>query len=187
MSSYYSREELENIGFKELGENVSLSRYAKIYGASKISIGSNVRIDDFVVLSGTITMGNNIHIAVGTLLYGGDEGIVLEDFAVLSSRNAIYAKSDDYSGEYLISPTVPEKYTHVTGGKVILHKYSLVGTGCTILPGVEIGEGTAVGAMSLVNKSLDEWKIYVGIPCRVLKERSREMVNKAEDYLRSLE
>ena len=48
MTSFMSREELEKVGFKSIGENVLISRNATIYGAGNISIGSNVRIDDFV-------------------------------------------------------------------------------------------------------------------------------------------
>ena len=37
MSSFYSIEELQQIGFKSLGENVLISRKASIYGAEKIT------------------------------------------------------------------------------------------------------------------------------------------------------
>ena len=52
----------------------------------------------------------------------------------------------------------------------------IVGSGCTVLPGVTLGEGVSVGAMSLINKSLDEWGIYVGIPAKKIKDRSKEML-----------
>ena len=52
MSSFYTREELLKLGFKKIGNNVSLSRYAQIYGIKDIEIGNNVRIDDFCILSG---------------------------------------------------------------------------------------------------------------------------------------
>ena len=45
-----SRLQLEDIGFKSVGKNVLISDKASIYGAGNISIGNNVRIDDFVVL-----------------------------------------------------------------------------------------------------------------------------------------
>ena len=48
---FYSREQLEKIGFKSLGENVLISDKTSIYSPENISIGNNVRIDDFSVLS----------------------------------------------------------------------------------------------------------------------------------------
>ena len=44
----YTRDELQELGFSNVGENVKISKKASIYGASRISIGDNVRIDDFL-------------------------------------------------------------------------------------------------------------------------------------------
>ncbi len=184
-TSFYSEEELQEIGFQHVGKNVQISRKASIYSAGRISIGDDVRIDDFCVLSGKITIGNHVHIAVYVALFGGNTGIVMEDFTGLSSRSVIYAESDDYSGNHLTNPTVPEEYLGILKGQVILHRHALCGTGVTILPGVEIGEGTSVGSMSLVTKSLDPWGIYVGIPCRRIKERSKKLLELEQEFLKS--
>ena len=81
MSSFYSQEELRELGLKRYGENVLISRKSSIYQADKISIGSNVRIDDFCILSGEIEIGNYVHIAAYTSLFAGDAGIRMEDFS----------------------------------------------------------------------------------------------------------
>jgi len=65
MTSYYSKIELSQIGFKSLGDNVLISKKTSFYGISRICIGNNVRIDDFCVLSagiGGIFIGNYVHI-----------------------------------------------------------------------------------------------------------------------------
>lgn len=180
-SSFYSQEELHQLGLKKIGNNVLISRKASFYTPSKIVIGDNVRIDDFCILSGEIVLGNTIHIAAYTAMYAGNYGIEIKDFSVLSSRCAIYAASDDYSGNALISPMVPEKFSNVTGGKVILEKHVVVGTGSTIMPAVVIHEGVAVGSMSLVKSSLDAWGVYVGIPCKRMKERSKRLLELEEE------
>lgn len=177
INSFYTEDELKQLGFAKIGKDVLISRKASIYGANKIQIGNNVRIDDFCVLSGRITIGNYVHIAVYSALFGGDTGIEMRDFSGLSSRGVIYAESDIYSGDRLTNPTVPDIYRGVEAGKVMLGKHVLVGSGCTILPGVSIGEGSAIGSMSLVNKSVDSWGIYVGIPCKFLKERGKNLLD----------
>lgn len=186
MTNYYSKDELEQFGFKELGQNVMISRKASVYGAENMVIGSNVRIDDFCFLIGKIQIGNNIHIAQYSALFGGEYGIEMHDFAGLSSRCAIYASSDDYSGEYMTNPTVPAEFCNVTGGRVILAKHVIIGTGTSIMPNVTIGEGTAVGGMSLVRNSLEPWGIYAGVPCRKIKERKKKLLELEKNYLEAL-
>ena len=183
MTSFYSRKELERIGFKSIGvSEVLVSRKASIYGAENISLGSHVRIDDFCILSGEIKLGNFIHISAYSALFGGRCGIEMEDFTTVSSRCAIYAISDDYSGDALANPTVDDEFRNVIFGKVTLRKHAIIGSGCTILPNVDIGEGCSVGSMSLVTKSLAPWGIYVGIPCKKLKDRNRKLLELEKQF-----
>ena len=176
--SFYLDDELKTLGLKYVGRNVLLSRKASLYRTNCISIGDNTRIDDFCVLSGNIEIGKNVHIAVGCYFFAGEAGIEIQDYCGVSSRTAIYAESDDYSGNYLSNPTFDSSKRNVTRKKVILKKHVLIATGCTIMPGAVIEEGCAVGAMSLVNKSLKHpWFIYLGSPCRALKVRSQKMLD----------
>jgi len=176
VSDFYTETELQELGLKKIGKNVLISRKASLYGRASIEIGDNVRIDDFCILSGLIKIGNYIHIAAYSLLVGGSYGIELEDFSGLSSRCAIYAQTDDYSGYSMTNSTVPDKYKKVTGGKVILRRHVIIGTGTTILPDTTIEEGCSVGAMSLVNRDLPSWGIYFGIPCRKINNRSKALL-----------
>ncbi len=174
MNSYYNQDELNNLGLKSYGKNVLISRKASIYTPQNISIGNNVRIDDFVILSGSINLGNYIHIAPFCGLFG-KAGIEMRNFSGLSSRVTIYSVSDDYSGNFMTNPTVPVTLTNVKEGKVILGEHVIIGATSVILPAVEIGEGTAVGAMSMVMKSLPEWKVCAGTPAIPLKNRKRNI------------
>lgn len=183
MNSFYSNEEIKKIGFKSCGHNVLISKKTSIYGANNISIGDNVRIDDFCILSGNIKLGNYIHIAAATLLYGGDVGIKIGDFSTISSRSAVYALSDDYSGEYMTNPMIEDKCKNVTQISVNIGRHVIVGTNSTILPGVTINDGVAIGACSLVNKDCDEWKIYVGTPAKYLKKRSMNLLELEKEFL----
>lgn len=173
--AFYTQAELEELGFKYLGENVQVSKLASIYNASNIDIGDNSRIDDFCVLSageGGISIGRHVHIAVYTSLMGAGK-ITMEDYTGLSSKCAVYSSNDDYSGMFMTNPTVPSRYTNVTHAPVTIKKHSLVGVGSIILPGVTIEECVAVGALSLVNKSLESGFIYIGQPAKKKMKRSR--------------
>ena len=180
MNSFYSQEDLQTFGFKCLGSNVLISRKISIYGASKMSFGDNVRIDDFCILSGDITFGSNIHIGAYCGLYGAN-GIIMENYTGLSPRCTLFSATDDFSGDFLISPMSPNEYCNVTGGRILIKKYAQIGSGTTIMQNLTIEEGVAVGAMSFVNKSLDEWTIYAGIPVRKIKERKRGLLKFIEN------
>ena len=183
--SIHSPEVLRDMGFLSVGENVRVSTKASIYGASRISLGANSRIDDFCVLSagkGGIYIGRNVHIAVMCSLIGKGR-IEVHDFCNLSSRVSIYSSSDDYSGEYMTNPTVPEQYTNVDHRNVVLERHVIIGSGSVILPGVTIGEGTAVGALCLVAKDLEPFGIYAGSPLKKIKARSRRLLELEKLYL----
>lgn len=183
METYYSEEELKGLGLKKCGANVKLSRHAVIYKPEELEIGSNVRIDDFTTISGKVTLGSYIHIAQTCGLYGADAGIVMENFTTISSHSLVYAVSNDYSGFSLACPMVPEQYrpADITA-PVRLKKYALVGCMSVILPGVTIGEGCSIGAMSLCNKDLEPWGMYVGIPARRIKDRSKQLLALARQF-----
>ncbi len=183
MPSFYSRDELDSIGFASVGQEVFISRKASIYGAENIRIGNHVRIDDFTVLSGKVTIGDYVHIAVFTSLFGGNAGIVIEDFANLSSRIAVYALSDDYSGEFMTNPMVAEKYKNTIEHRVVIGKHVIIATGVTILPGASLGEGSAVGAMSLVKESVEPWTVAAGIPAKPIKPRGKRILELEKEFM----
>lgn len=185
--SFYSQEEIESLGFRFIGKNIKLSKKASIYNPSNISINDNSRIDDFCVLSagvGGIEIGRNVHIAVFCSLIGNGR-ITIEDYGGLSSRTSIYSSNDDYSGNYLTNPTISVQFTNVDSNPVHLKKHVIVGSGSVILPGVIISQGVSIAALSLVNKSLDEFGVYGGVPVRKIKERSRNLLDLEKKYTNS--
>ncbi len=184
MNSYYSATKLDAFNFKNIGKNVKLSRKASVYSPEEISVGNNVRIDDFCILSGSITLGDYIHLAAGTYLFGGDAGIYIDNFSTTSSRVVVYAISDDYSGSSLTNPLIPETFKHLQKDPVYIGRHVIIGTGSVVLPGVRIGDGCAVGAMSMVKGDLPPWTISVGIPAKPVKERKRDLLNLEMEFLK---
>lgn len=182
--AYLTREQMENYGFKAIGENVKISDMARFYNTSKISIGNNVRIDDFCIVSGKVTLGNNIHLAVYSYITGCDMGVVMEDFSGLAYGVKVFTDSDDYSGASLTNPTIPDQFKPKKISKpILIKKHVIVGAHSLIFPGVTLEEGCAIGAMAMVTKSTKPWGIYSGTPARLLKERKRDLLELEEQYL----
>ena len=187
-SKYLTEHDLKDFGFKSLGKNVRISSDARIYGQENISIGDYVRIDDFVTLSasrGYITLGSFILIAKGCHL-SGPFGIEMQDFSGIAAFNVIYSGSDDFSGDYLTGQAIPQEYTKQRGGLVQLGRHVNTGSCVTILGPSVIGEGSNIGAMSLVNKDIDPWGMYFGVPAKRFKDRKKNLLELEKLFLKSL-
>ena len=83
----------------------------------------------------------------------------------------------------MTNPTVPDKFKRETKAKVVIGRHCILGTAVVVYPGVEIAEGTAVGSMSVVNRSTESWSIYMGIPARKVKNRSKQLLELEQLYL----
>lgn len=183
--SYLTMRELKAIGFRSLGRGVLLSKKCSLFGASLIDLGDYSRIDDFCILSagsGGITIGRNVHIACYSSLIGAG-AIVIDDFANISSRVAVYSSNDDYSGDYMTNPTVPSEFTNVTHGPVVIEKHVIVGAGSVILPNVRIGICSAIGALSLVKSNCPAFGLYAGVPAKFIRNRPRTVLDLEEAFL----
>lgn len=86
----------------------------------------------------------------------------------------------------MTNPTIPNLYKNVFSASVTLKRHVIVGSGTVILPGVTLNEGVAIGALSLVSKSCEEFAIYAGSPAKFIKKRSRNLLTLEEQYKSSL-
>jgi galactoside O-acetyltransferase len=179
--------QIKEMGFASFGKNVLLSDKASYYNCKNIRLGSNIRIDDFCVLSaglGGIDIGNYIHVAVYSSLIGGGN-ITLADFSNISSRVAIYSSNDDYSGAAMTNPTIPAEFTNVHHADVKIGRHVIIGAGSIILPGVTLEEGVAVGALSLVKKDCQTFGIYMGSPAKRISERKLDLLDLEKQFINS--
>jgi galactoside O-acetyltransferase len=183
-SGYYSEQELDELGIQR-GKHVLISRKVSLY-TSRCEIGDHVRIDDFCVLTGDIKLGSFVHVGSFCLL-SGNSGIIINDFTTFSSRVSLFSQSDDYSGEFMVSPMVDGSYTNVKKGTIIIEKFCLIGSGSIILPQVTLTEGTSVGSLSLVKQTTEAWSMYAGIPAKKIKDRHRNILELQKQFLEGLE
>ena len=98
------------------------------------------------------------------------------DNSGISPRVTIFSATDDFGGDYLIGPMMPQGSTNLISGPVILEKFVQIGASSVILPNLTIKEGSVVGAMSLINKDLEAWGIYAGSPAKKMKERKKGLL-----------
>lgn len=185
--AWLSKEQLEQLSFKYLGKNVKISDRAALHNTELWEVGDNVRIDDFCVVSGKVTFGRNVHIAVFCNIAGGTEGITFDDFSGLAYGCHVFSQSDDYTGLTLTNPTVPTEYKKERKEKIYIGKHCIVGTNSLIFPGVVMGEGCSLGAMSMLTKSTEPWFVYFGVPAKKLKKRKTNILEIEKLYLKNQE
>lgn len=183
--AWLSKDELHKMQFKSLGKNVLISDKAAIYNPDLITIDNNSRIDDFCVISGKVTIGKNVHIAVFNNVAGGELGITMEDFSGLAYGCHVFTQSDDYNGNTLTNPTVPDEFKTEIKKPIRIGKHCIVGTSSIIFPGVDMGDGCSLGAMSMLTKSTPPWGVYFGVPAKKIKERKKLLLDLETQYLKN--
>ncbi len=167
-------------GKKVIGDNATIRSGAIIYPNVKIGnnfrtghnvlirddteIGDNVLVGSLVVIEGHVKIGNNVSIQTGAYI---PTDVIIEDNVFIGPHAVLT------NGKYPIRE--PEiRLREKLGGRLagpILRKGASLGANCTILPGVEIGEGAMVAAGAVVAKDVGAWKLAIGVPAKVIDLR----------------
>jgi galactoside O-acetyltransferase len=189
-TSFYSKEELEDLGFKYIGKDVKVSRYARIYKTEVISIGDYSRIDDFAILSGGkgITIGRFCHIGCYCGIFAG-AGVEFGDFSGVSGGACVYSESDDFSGKSMCGPAVPIEFKKRYKSKpVVFGRHAFAGPQSVILPGVTLADGVVIAPHSLVTRPCRKpWGRYIGSPAKHFADRSDKMLELEKEFLKTVE
>ena len=145
----------------KLGRDVKIFEFVNLYGCE---IGDESKIGTFVEIQRGATVGRRVKISSHTFIC---EGVQIEDQVFVGHGvtfiNDRYPRAVNDRGElqteddWNVVPT-------------IVRKRASIGSGSTILCGVEIGEGAIVGAGSVVTKNVPAGSIVAGNPARILRQ-----------------
>ena len=161
-----------------VGRNVNIHESVIMFNPGQVHVGDNVRIDCMSVISAGpdgVHIGQHVHLAAGVMIFGGSARVTIGAYVGLSARTTVYSATDDFTDGAIAVPTVPQEFRGVRAGPVEFGPHAIIGSGSVILPGVTIGEGAAVGALTLVSRDVPEYDIVVGAPMRRVGERARHM------------
>lgn len=164
---------------KKCGDDVWISSFAEIRRPQLVSLGNHIAIDFGFYMTTQAHLGDHIHISSHVAVIGGERGLlVMENFTNISTGGRIICGSDEFLGEGLVSaPAIPNEYRDKLIIKPVIFKsFANIGANVTILPGVTLGEGSVVGACSLVTKDTEPWTIYYGSPARPIKMRNKKKI-----------
>jgi acetyltransferase-like isoleucine patch superfamily enzyme len=152
----------------KLGRDVKLSRFINLYGCE---IGDETKIGAFVEIQKNATVGKRCKISSHTFVC---EGVTIED-NVFVGHNVAF-----------INDSYPRATTEEGGlqteadwkvERTVVKRGASIGSGCTILANITIGESALVGAGSVVTKDVPANSIVAGNPARVLRyiDQTREV------------
>ena len=143
----------------KLGRGVKLSKFINLYGCS---VGENTKIGAFVEVQKKATIGRNCKISSHTFIC---EGVTIED-DVFVGHSVVFI-NDSYprataNGALQTEADWSVEPTHVKRG-------ASIGSNCTVLSNVTIGERAIIGAGSVVTKDVPADTIVAGNPARILR------------------
>jgi acetyltransferase-like isoleucine patch superfamily enzyme len=144
-----------------LGRDVKLSKFVNLYGCE---IGDETKIGAFVEIQKNAVVGKRCKISSHTFVC---EGVTIEDNVFIGHSvtfiNDSYPRATTADGSLQTEADWKVERTLVKKG-------ASIGSGCTILSNISIGENAIVGAGSVVTKDVPANSIVAGNPARVLRQ-----------------
>lgn len=144
----------------KLGADVAIYNFVNLYGCE---IGDRTKIGSFVEIQKGVRVGRNCKVSSHTFIC---EGVHIEDEVFIGHNvnfiNDKYPRATSAAGtlqteaDWTVEPTIVEQGASI-------------GTGATILGGIEIGARAIVGAGAVVTKNVPPNSIVAGNPARVIK------------------
>ena len=152
------------------GDDVFISNRAEIRRPHLVSIGSHIAIDSGAYITTGAELGDYIHIGPYVTVIGGASALLrMGHFSGMAAGCRIICASEDYSGVGMIGPTIPGQFKVIKTAPVVIERFVTLGTNAVVMPGVTLGEGSVVGACSLVTRDTEPWTINAGVPAKPIR------------------
>lgn len=164
--------------FKRVGNDFHFSFPLTIYGAENISIGNNFTIGERcklrtfsnwgnqffspqIVIADNVTIQSDCHISA-------IDSVIIEDNVLMASF--IYISDHSHGKlDYIETQKTPIERSLYSKGPIRICKNVWIGEKASILPGVTIGEGSIIGANSVVTHDIPPFSIACGAPARIIR------------------
>ncbi|HKS28036.1 MAG TPA: acyltransferase [Pyrinomonadaceae bacterium] len=142
-----------------LGRDVAIYHFVNLYGCE---IGDNTKIGSFVEIQKGVKVGRNCKISSHSFICEGvtieDEVFVGHGVNFINDKHPRATREDgglQTEADWVVEPT-------------IVRRGASLGTGATILSGVEIGERATVGAGAVVTRDVPAGSTVVGNPAKAV-------------------
>ena len=149
-----------------LGRDVQIYNFVNLYGCR---IGDETRIGTFVEIQRGTTVGARCKISSHTFICEGveieDEVFVGHGVQFINDRRPRATRPDG----------TPQTEADWTLERTRVRRGASIGTGATILGGIEIGERAMIGAGAVVTRSVPADATVTGNPARIRRQAAGRM------------
>jgi acetyltransferase-like isoleucine patch superfamily enzyme len=143
----------------KLGQGVKIYDFVNLYGCE---IGDDTKVGTFVEIQKNAKIGSRCKISSHTFIC---EGVTIEDDVFIG--HGVVFINDSYPRATADGILQTEADWNVE--TTLIRKGASIGSGCTILANVTVGENSIVGAGSVVTKNVPAESVVAGNPARVLR------------------
>jgi acetyltransferase-like isoleucine patch superfamily enzyme len=164
---------------KQIGENTEIVGTLEIRkDGGNIFVGNDCLIEGYVVCENEVSkivIGNNVYIG-GSTVIDCAQSVTIED-DVLISYHVTITDTDGHSTQFSVRKNELQAFrqgkvdwNNIPTMSILIKRGAWIGARCIILKGVTIGEGSIVGAGSVVTSNVPAWHIVAGNPARVIRK-----------------
>ena len=146
-----------------LGQDVFLAQFVNLYGCS---IGDYSRIGTFVEIQKGVHIGSNCKIQSHSFIC---EGVRIKNRVFIG--HGVTFINDKLPKTTNLDGTI-KRNGDWTCTETTIEDEASIGSGSTILCGINIGRGAVIGAGSVVTKNVPDGQVWVGNPAKLLKEQA---------------
>ncbi len=154
---------------KSCGKNVIVEDGVRIFHPENIELGDNIYLGHDTILKGyynsVISIGSNTWIGQQCFIHGAG-GVEIGENVGIGPGVKIHAAKHKELGT-----DIPILFSGLEYARIIIGSDCNIGIGAVILPGVNIGRGSKIGANAVVNKNIPEFSVAVGVSAKVIKSR----------------
>lgn len=150
---------------------------AKIIHPENLVIEAHSRIDDFCLINaaGGVKIGRYSAIHSGTRIIGGGR-FEMGDYSVITYNCVIVTGYPKHTSH--MSTMVPREFKDTVVGEVILGDEVFVGSNSVIMPGIHIGDGAVIAALSYIDRDIPPWTIVYPEGGKVKWQRRRRFTRQ---------
>ncbi|MBN1166540.1 MAG: acyltransferase [Methanospirillaceae archaeon] len=155
----------------EIGENSHIfSNFSILKSNAKIKIGKRCQLGNSkFICAEKITIDDDVLMAWGCTIIDTDSHSIFWQ----QRKNDVVQCYNDYlmdKNNFILN----KDWTFVKSDPIVINKHVWIGFNVSILKGVTIGEGSVIGANSVVTSDIPAYSLVAGNPAKIIKKINNE-------------